>query len=70
MRSSPGPRVEGYRREIQVFEVGRVGTPDEVGNVAALLVSPDGGLITGSDFLMDGGCDPAYWYGDLAPDQP
>jgi 2,5-diketo-D-gluconate reductase A len=26
----------------------------------------DGGLITGSDILMDGGVTPAYWYGDLA----
>jgi hypothetical protein len=42
-------------------------TPDEVGNVAALLMGPDGGFITGSDFLMDGGVTAAYWYGDLAP---
>jgi len=42
-------------------------TPDEVGTVAALLMSPDSGFITGSDFLMDGGVIAAYWYGDLAP---
>ncbi len=24
-------------------------------------------LITGSDFLMDGGVTAAYWFGDLAP---
>jgi hypothetical protein len=24
-------------------------------------------LITGSDFLLDGGVTAAYWYGDLAP---
>jgi hypothetical protein len=29
----------------------------------------DGGFITGSDFLIDGGVTAAYWYGDLAPDQ-
>jgi hypothetical protein len=28
---------------------------------------PDGGFITGSDFLMDGGVTAAYWYGELAP---
>jgi hypothetical protein len=30
-------------------------------------MGPDGGLITGSDFLMDGGVMAAYWYGELAP---
>ena len=44
----------------------RGGTPDEVGTVGALL-GPDGGFITGSDFLMDGGVTAAYWYGELAP---
>jgi NAD(P)-dependent dehydrogenase (short-subunit alcohol dehydrogenase family) len=62
-----GPRGEGYRRMIEVSAAGRVGTPDEVGSVAALLMGPDGGFITGSDFLMDGGVTAAYWYGDLAP---
>ena len=47
--------------------VGRAGTPDEVGNVGALLMGPDGAFITGSDFLMDGGVTAAYWYGELAP---
>jgi NAD(P)-dependent dehydrogenase (short-subunit alcohol dehydrogenase family) len=62
-----GPRGEGYRRMIEVSAAGRVGTPDEVGTVAALLMGPEGGFITGSDFLMDGGVTAAYWYGDLAP---
>ena len=35
----------------------RAGTPDEVANVAALLIGPDGGFITGSNFLMDGGAN-------------
>jgi hypothetical protein len=26
---------------------------------------PDGGLTTGSDFLMDGGVTAAYWYGEI-----
>jgi len=64
-----GPRREGYRRMIELSAAGRAGTPDEVGNLAALLMGPDGGFITGSDFLMDGGVTAAYWYGDLAPEQ-
>ena len=62
-----GPRGEGYRRMIQLSAAGRAGTPDEVGTVGALLMGPDGGFITGSDFLMDGGVTAAYWYGELAP---
>jgi NAD(P)-dependent dehydrogenase (short-subunit alcohol dehydrogenase family) len=62
-----GPRGEGYRRMIEVSAAGRGGTPDEVGTVGALLMGPDGGFITGSDFLMDGGVTAAYWYGELAP---
>lgn len=46
--------------------MGRAGTPDEVGAVGALLMGPDGGFITGSDFLMDGGVTAAYWYGEVA----
>jgi len=62
-----GPRGAGYRNMIEVSAAGRAGTPDEVANVAALLMSADGAFITGSDFLMDGGVTAAYWYGDLAP---
>jgi NAD(P)-dependent dehydrogenase (short-subunit alcohol dehydrogenase family) len=62
-----GPRGEGYRRMISLSPAGRAGTPDEVGNVGALLMGPDGTFVTGSDFLMDGGVTASYWYGDLAP---
>lgn len=62
-----GPRGDGYRRMLQISAAGRPGTPDEVANVAALLMGPDGAFITGSDFLMDGGVTAAYWYGELAP---
>jgi NAD(P)-dependent dehydrogenase (short-subunit alcohol dehydrogenase family) len=64
-----GPRGDGYRRMLEISAAGRAGTPDEVGNVAALLMGPDGAFITGSDFLMDGGVTAAYWYGELAPKQ-
>jgi NAD(P)-dependent dehydrogenase (short-subunit alcohol dehydrogenase family) len=62
-----GPRGEGYRRMIDLCPAGRAGTPDEVGNVGALLMGADGAFITGSDFLMDGGVTSAYWYGELSP---
>jgi len=61
-----GPRGEGYRRMIEASAVGRAGTPDEVAAVGALLMGPDGGFITGSDILMDGGVTSAYWYDELA----
>src|SRR3954454_12120925 len=62
-----GPRGAGYRRMIELSAAGRAGTPDEVGTVAALLMGPDGGFITGSDILMDGGVTASYFYGPLAP---
>jgi NAD(P)-dependent dehydrogenase (short-subunit alcohol dehydrogenase family) len=62
-----GPRGEGYRRMIDLSPAKRPGTPDEVANVAALLMGSDGGFISGSDFLMDGGVTASYWYGELAP---
>ena len=62
-----GPRAEGYRRMIELSAAGRAGTPDEVASVAALLMGLEGGFITGSDFLMDGGVTAAYWFGDARP---
>jgi len=62
-----GPRGAGYRRMIELSPVGRAGTPDEVGTIGALLMGPDSGFITGSDFLMDGGVTASYWFGELAP---
>jgi len=62
-----GPRGAGYRRMIEISAAQRAGTPDEVGNVGALLMGPDGAFITGSDFLMDGGVTASYRFGDLAP---
>ena len=51
---------------IESSPVGRAGIPDEVGAVGALLLGPDGGFITGSDILMDGGVTSAYWFGEIA----
>ena len=63
-----GPRGAGYRRMIERSPVGRAGTPDEVGNVAALLMGADGAFITGSDFLIDGGVTASFFYGELKPE--
>jgi NAD(P)-dependent dehydrogenase (short-subunit alcohol dehydrogenase family) len=62
-----GPRGEGYRHMIEGCPVGRAGTSDEVANVAALLMGPDGTFITGSDILMDGGVTASFFFGELAP---
>jgi len=63
-----GPRGAGYRRMIDRCPAGRSGTPDEVGNLAALLMGAEGDFITGSDFLIDGGVTASYFYGELAED--
>jgi NAD(P)-dependent dehydrogenase (short-subunit alcohol dehydrogenase family) len=62
-----GPRGEGYRRMLSLCPAKRAGTPDEIANLAALLMGPDGAFITGSDFLIDGGVTASYFYGELAP---
>ncbi|SKC88809.1 NAD(P)-dependent dehydrogenase, short-chain alcohol dehydrogenase family [Burkholderia sp. YR290] len=62
-----GPRGAGYQRMIDGCPAKRAGTPDEVGNVAALLMGREGAFITGSDVLMDGGVTASYWFGELAP---
>lgn len=62
-----GPLGDGYRRMLSISAAGRAGTPDEVANVAALLMGQDGAFITGSDFLIDGGVNAAYWFGELSP---
>jgi NAD(P)-dependent dehydrogenase (short-subunit alcohol dehydrogenase family) len=62
-----GARGAGYRSMLERSPAGRAGTPDEVGNVGALLMGADGAFITGSDFLMDGGVTASYFYGELAP---
>lgn len=53
---------------IELSAAGRGGPPDDAATVGARLMDPDGGFITGSDILMDGGVTAAYWYGDLAPE--
>lgn len=60
-----GPHGDGYRRMIEACPARRAGTADEVATVAALLMGPDGGFLSGSDILMDGGSTAAFLFGDL-----
>ena len=63
---SPGPfatemtkplmeEPEMNRQFMSRTPVGRWGSPEEVGRLAAYLCSPDAGFITGTDILIDGG---------------
>lgn len=58
-----GSRGDDYRQMIESCPAGRAGTLDEVANLGAFLMGPDGAFITGSDFLIDGGMTALYWYG-------
>lgn len=64
-----GPRGEFYKNMFAKCPAGRLGTADEVANVAELLLSQQGAFITGADFLIDGGATAAYFYGPLKPDK-
>jgi NAD(P)-dependent dehydrogenase (short-subunit alcohol dehydrogenase family) len=52
--SFPDPAAERARTE-RMHPAGRIGTPEEVGNLCAFLASPLCGFITGNTILMDGG---------------
>ncbi|WP_084105158.1 SDR family oxidoreductase [Demequina sp. NBRC 110056] len=60
-----GPMAEGYQAMIATSAAGRMGTPSEVGDLAAFLFDQTGGFITGADILMDGGVIAAMKAGQL-----
>jgi NAD(P)-dependent dehydrogenase (short-subunit alcohol dehydrogenase family) len=60
-----GPGGEGYRRMIEICAAHRAGTTDEIATAAALMLGPDGGFITGSDLLIDGGVIAAIHAGRI-----
>lgn len=64
-----GPRGDFYKNMFAKCPAGRPGTPDEVANVAELLMSPKGAFLTGSDILLDGGATASYFYGPLRQNQ-
>ncbi len=58
-----GERAAFYQTMLKKMPAGRAGTPDEVAALAALVMGPEGGFITGSDFLIDGGATANFYYG-------
>lgn len=58
-----GERADFYQRMLKKMPAGRAGTPDEVAALAALIMGSEGGFITGSDFLIDGGATANFYYG-------
>lgn len=59
-----GDRKEFYREMLANLPVGRGGSPDEVAALAETVLN--GGYITGSDFLIDGGATAKFWWGEEA----
>ena len=53
-----GERKDFYRKMLAELPTGRGGTPDEIGALAEFIMGGNGGYISGSDFLMDGGATP------------
>lgn len=61
-----GERAEFYQDMLRKMPAGRAGTPDEVAALAAHIMGPEGGFITGSDFLIDGGATANFFHGSDA----
>jgi meso-butanediol dehydrogenase / (S,S)-butanediol dehydrogenase / diacetyl reductase len=49
------PQDEAFARFGSDHPLGRIGTPEEVAELAAFLVSDKAGFCTGSDYIVDGG---------------
>jgi len=59
-----GERADFYQSMLKKMPARRAGTPDEVAALAAHIMGPEGGFITGSDFLIDGGATADFFYGN------
>ncbi|OCG77011.1 SDR family oxidoreductase [Gilliamella sp. Occ4-3] len=57
-----GDRKDFYRKMLKELPVGRGGSPDEIANLAELIMSEKGAYITGSDMLIDGGATAKFWW--------
>jgi len=64
-KEKSGPNAKHYKTMLDAIVCKRPGHPDEVANLAAFLLGPEGNFITGSDFLIDGGVTAAYRFGGL-----
>ena len=58
-----GAQLVGEHNAGSYTPLGRSGTPDEVAALVSLIMGPEGGFITGSDFLIDGGATANFFYG-------
>ncbi len=54
-KNYPGHEAEMFAKLAKTQPIGRMGTPDEVANLALFLCSDEAAFITGCDFPLDGG---------------
>jgi 2-keto-3-deoxy-L-fuconate dehydrogenase len=54
-KNYPGQEKEMFEKLSKSQPIGRMGTPDEMANIALFLCSDEAGFITGSDYNIDGG---------------
>jgi NAD(P)-dependent dehydrogenase (short-subunit alcohol dehydrogenase family) len=54
-RGLAGPNGPNMRAMVAASRTGRMGTPDDIADAAALLLGPDSTFITGTDLLVEGG---------------
>lgn len=54
-KNYPGKEAEMFKKLSKTQPIGRMGTPEEVGNLVLYLCSDEASFITGTDFPIDGG---------------
>ena len=54
-KNYPGQEEEIFEKLSKTQPIGRMGTPEEVGDLAVFLCSDEASFITGTDFPIDGG---------------
>ena len=54
-KNYPGKEKETFERLSKTQPIGRMGRPEEIGNLAVYLCSDEASFITGTDFPIDGG---------------
>lgn len=54
-KNYPGKEKEVYDQLAATQPIGRMGTPEEVANMAYFLASEEGAFLTGANYLVDGG---------------
>lgn len=54
-KNYPGQEKEMFEKLSKSQPIGRMGTPEEIGNLALYLCSDEASFITGTDFPIDGG---------------